>query len=241
MKNLKKLSLLVGFILIMNILQAQELQVNQKYVSLNAGSGMFTNLPKQKTAPKGSVYLNDNWEKSIVVLNDSSYISGVKAKYNFYSKNVELLYNDTVSLLFLSKLEKLILIEKDKQRVFVNSIHYLSKYPDLSGCDLIEVYADGRASLIAKLTLGMVEANYNTALDAGETSDTYYVKYTYYIINNGKLFKIRKNKGTVLMALNDQRDRLSAFIKQNKLKMKNVDDIAKVVKFYNSIYEETSN
>ncbi len=224
------------------LLNAQEVQVLDKYVSMNAGSGMFVNLPKQKTPPKGSTYLNDKWKKSLVILNDSSYINGIKAKYNFYTKSVEVLYNDTVSLINLSKLDKLVFLENGKQKVFVNSLEYIAQYPEFIGCDLVQVLADGkRAKLLAKLTLEMVEANYNTALDAGETSDTYYVKYTYYILNNGKLYKIKKNKSSVLYALKDQQDRVKIFIKQNKLKMKNADDIAKVVKFYNSIYEESSN
>ncbi len=223
-------------------ISAQEVsQQYGRYVPVYSNSTYMTNLPKQKTAPKGSVYLEDEWLDATIVLKDSSYISGVEANYNFYSKYVEIKRSGTekVSLLNFSKVDWLILSQANKNKVYENCTNFLINYPELGQCEFLEVLADGKpAKLIDKLTLDVIEANYNTALDAGQTSDTYIIEHTYFIINGDELIEIRKRRRFILNAFNDKRKQVKDYIKENNLKMRKIEHIAIVVKYYNSLHEE---
>lgn len=232
------------FIVVFSISTYSQTTTSQqgRYIPVYINNSYTTNLPMQKTPPKGSVYLADDWKTATIVLRDSSYITGVKANYNFYSKQVEILQNDTVKLLNFSKVDWLIFNNLVSTDFYENGSNFMLNYPELGQCDFVQVLERGStASLIIKLGLDLVEANYNTAIDAGSTSDTYVLKQVYYVIKNDKLIKIRKTKGSILSALSDKKDELKLYIKNNKLKMKNPTDIALVVNYYNSLYEQPTN
>ncbi|MBN2663125.1 MAG: hypothetical protein JXR68_05705 [Bacteroidales bacterium] len=213
-----------------------------RYVPVYFNNNYTTSLPMQKTAPKGSVYLAKDWKTATIVLRDSSYITNVKANYNFYSKYVEILQNDTVKLLNFSKVDWLIFNGIISTDFYENGSNFMLNYPELGQCDFVQVLARGNtATFIDKLGLDLIAANYNTAIDAGNTSDTYVLKHEYFVIKNNELIKIRKTKGSVLSTFSDKKDELKIFIKNNKLKMKNPKDIAQVVNYYNSLYEQSTN
>ncbi|MBN2891597.1 MAG: hypothetical protein JXL97_07010 [Bacteroidales bacterium] len=240
----KIIFLAIVIFLSINLTAQSTMQVYGKSVPvyINRGYGMTTDLPKQKTAPKGSVYLVDDWMKGTIVLKDSSYFEDIKYKYNFRSKYLEILdKTDSVQVLFFAKVDWMYYETNKGSQVFENCTNFVLEHPELGDCEFVQIMAFGRATLIDKLTMEMIESNYNAALDAGETSDTYYIKHTYYILKDGELIRIAKNKGSILNALSEKKDQLKSYIKTNKLKMKEPENIAKVVEFYNSLYEESTN
>lgn len=242
---MKKITLLVLSIMFLFPAFGQgTADVEGQYVELsfNSDQSRITNLPKQKTAPKGSVYLFDDWKEATIILKDSSYVTDYPMKYNLRSRYLEFKgKDDSINVLFFAKVDLMFVNTVNGTSVYESCANYVMDFPELGDCEFVEVMAQGKVLLIDKLTLGMVEANYNTALDAGETSDTYYVEHSYYIIKNGNLIRISKSKGSIISALDDKKDQLKSFIKTNKLKMRQPENIAKVVKFYNSLYEESTN
>ncbi len=217
-------------------------QQNNKYVPVYVDGAFVTNLPKQKTAPKGSVYMVDDWMNAQIVLRDSSCISNVKANYNLFSKYVEIKDNNEISLLNFSKVDWIVLSDQKTTSIYENCTNYMIDYPELGQCEFTQVLASGdNATLLDKLSLDILYSNYNAAVNAGSTSDTYILKHEYYIIKDKKLYSINKTKSSVLTTFDDQKDKVKLYIKVNKLKMKNPQDIANVVNYYNSLYEQTSN
>lgn len=213
-----------------------------KYVPVYVGGAMTTNLPKQKTAPKGSVYLVDDWMHGTIILKDSTNISGYPYRYNMRSKYIELKdESDSIKVLSFAKVDWMFSKTIHGTNVYDNCSNYMLEYPELGDCEFVEIMVYGKATLFDKLSLNMIEANYNRAVDAGETSDTYYVEHTYYILKDGELIRIKKSKGSVLNVLEDKKEELSSYIKSNKLKMREPNNIAQVVKYYNSLYEGNTN
>lgn len=214
-----------------------------KYVPVYINfSRQTTNIPMQKTEPKGSVYLADDFYKAKIILKDSSYIEDIIANYNFYSNYIEIIKNDTIKILNLNKVDWIILDKKGDERIYANGANIMLEYPEIGKCNIVEVLSNGtKAVLFDKMYMEILQANYNAAVDAGETSDTYVLKHEYFILKNNELIKIKKTKGSILSVLSDQEDALKTYIKQNKLKMKEPQDMAKVIDYYNSIYEQSSN
>ncbi len=241
---MKHLLLIASAIFLFNNIFAQSTINNKgKYQNIYINShGMTTNLPKQKTEPKGSVYMVDDWMNGTILLKDSSYISGYPFKYNMRSKYLEIKDDtDSIKVLYFAKVDLIFSQTVFGNEIYENCTNYIMQFPEFSDCEFVQVLAFGHATLLDKLTLEMIEANYNTAVDAGETSDTYFVKHNYYIIKNNQLIKIKKSKSSIVKALSDKEEEVKNYIKLNKLNLRETQNIVSVVKFYNSLHEEKTN
>lgn len=221
---------------------AQEVSFTQGgYVLIHNSGGFFTNLPKQKDAPKGSVYLFDEFLKSTVVLRDSSIITDYRININLYTKQLELYDEAQIAILNYSKIDKFYVNDKGNKEYYVSCPNLQIQYPDLGDCCFIQILYEGKkATLIDKITLDMVPSNYNLALNAGNSFDTYYAKHNYYILKDGKSLVIRLSKTSILFVLKDKRRELNNFISDNNLKLKNKTHLIEVLKYYNNLYEQNT-
>lgn len=237
----KKIVLALFLAFSMQVFSQGGMIVENKQVYIRT-DGLTTTLPKQKTAPKGSVYLSKDWLVGTIILKDSTYISDYPFKYNVRSKFVEIKEGaDNIKILSANRVSMMLSQGTKGPIIYKNASEYIKQYPELGACDFIQIMANGQVSLIDKLTMDMVESNYNAAMDAGETSDKYYVVHTYYIIKDGTIHKIKKNKKSILKILNDKETELATYIKTNKIRIKEPFEIAKVVNYYNSLHEKTTN
>jgi len=240
---MKKSFLFAFSLLFISQLFAQTTYFNgNKYVPVVSNSKYLTEIPKQKSAPEGSVYINDEWVNSTVVFNDATYIPNLQTRFNLSSQFLEILNTDnTIGVVYYAQIDYIITNEKHgKSSVFANCAKF-SEYTELKNGEFVEVLVDGKATFIDEIKLEVIQANYNTAIAAGKNHDTYSKKHAYYIINNGKILKIKKSKKSILNALQDKEEQISLYIKTNNLKMSNIENIINVVNYYNGLYEEGAN
>ena len=232
---MKKFSILVFLIGIALSAFSQEIkQVNTEYVPVYLNNTFFTNIPKQKTPPKGSVYLNDNFKKGMIFINDTSYITDVLVNYNFYTKRLELKTSDSTYIISPLKIKGFKI--KGKDGGLYRGFQDYFDYPEFKNCGLVKVYFDkDGVQLVEKYYLKVVKANYNLAVDAGSTSDTYVVASKKYIIHNGKAYKVNFNKHSILNALKDKKDEIKKFVKDNGLKYRDLSNVLVILNYYTSI------
>jgi lysyl-tRNA synthetase class II len=241
---MKKSVLFAFCLLFISQIFAQTASQNiNKYVPVVSNSKYLTEIPKQKNAPEGSVYIIDEWVSSTIVFSDATYMSNLETRYNLKSKFIEILNPDnTIGVVYFGQVDYIITNEKfGKSSIYANCLKFANDFPELKNSEFAEVLVDGKATLIDDIKLEVIQANYNPQIDAGKNYDTYTKKHTYYIINNGKLLKIKKNKKSILNALQDKQEQISTYIKTNKLKMSNIENIINVVNYYNELYEEGAN
>jgi len=239
---MKKFFLALFFSLGAIIIIAQEASFNGgKYVVIQMNNNIMTNLPKQKETPKGSVFLFDEYIKGTVLLRDSSVITDYKVNINLYTKQLEILNEDQISLLNYSKVDKIFVVNKGVKEYYTSCPNIIIQYPEIGDCSFIKVLYEGKyATLIDKVTLDLIPSNYNIALNAGNAYDTYIAKHNYYILKNGKALTIRLSRSSVLFVLKDKRKELNEFIIENNLNLRNTKDLTSVIKFYNNLYEQNT-
>ena len=232
---MKKLAIVILLLGMVFSASSQEItQVNTEYVPIYLGGSFFTNIPKQKTPPKGSVYLNDDFRKGEIFVTDTSYIANVLINYNFYTKRLELKTLDSTYIISPLKIKAFKI--KGKDGGLYRGFQYYYDYPEFKDCGLVKVYFDQKGiQLVEKFYLKLVKANYNVAVDAGSTSDTYYIASKKYIIHDGKAYKIGLNKSSILNALKDKKDEIKKFAKDNNLKYNNLSDVLIIMNYYASI------
>lgn len=218
----------------MNVFGQATAKVGNEYVPVSFSSNFFTSIPKQKTAPKGSVYLKDKYVNGMILINDNQYIDNVKLNFNFHTNKLEVKNNDTIYNIDPYKIKWFTI--KGSDFGLYTTPGKLKMYPELSNCNLIKLYYDdNNLKLIEKYYLKLLKSNYNTAVDAGETSDTYVVSSKMFIVKDNKVYKFSKNKHSILSIFSDKKDEIKTFVKENHLKYNKMADILKILKYYSSL------
>ncbi len=196
----------------------------------NAGGGVrVTEIHAKPVSAKGSIYYYDYYLPGGFTLYSGEVFSKATIRYNLKNQVVEMQLTDgTVKKVGIGDIAKL-----DISGIqFVNCAGY--KDAD-AGTGFFEVIASGKAKLLKKTDLNLLDANYNAALASGSRAATY-VKNTKYFVetdNTVKPFKPRKRK--VLKLFPSKKAELAAFIKEHKLKVRKEADLAKVFDYYNSL------
>lgn len=209
-------------------------KVGSEYMPISFSSNFFTSIPKQKTSPKGSVYLKDKYVKGMILVNENQYIDNVKLNFNFHTNKLEVVNGDTIYNIDPYKIKWFTI--KGSQFGLYTTPGTLKTQPELSDCDLIKLYYDDKnLKLIEKYYLKILKSNYNTAVDAGETSDTYVVSSKMYIVKDNEVYKFSKTKHSILTIFSDKKNEIKSFVKDNHLKYNKMADILKIMKYYSSL------
>lgn len=133
-----------------------------------------------------------------------------------YPEKVASIVIDTIKLLYCNNVNS----PSDKSKA--ESAYFILK-------------TDGKCSLLIKKNIRVQDAEPPKVLQDAKpakfihTSDTYYLK-----VEGKSAFRIN-NKKDLLNILADRKDELSKFIDSNKLGTKHLDDLVKIVTFYNSL------
>jgi len=231
---MKNLLLILSILLLFSSVSAQEITNTSEFVPLSFSSNFFTTIPKLKTPPKGSVYLNENYTKGMIIVNDTSYIKDVKLNFNFYTDKIEVYQNDTIYNID-PYLVKWFTLNGSNFGMYTTP-GPLKKYNEFKDCNLVKLYyKENNTVLLEKYYLKLLKSNYNTAVDAGETSDTYVVYSKLYLVKDNNVYKFSKRKSSILNIFADQKDSLKTFVKDNNLKYNKLSDIIKIIAYYDSL------
>jgi hypothetical protein len=95
--------------------------------------------------------------------------------------------------------------------------------------------ADGECKLLIKKNLRLQGAELPKPYQEAKPAKFIHTRDTYYIKPEGKSAVKIDSKKDLLDSLADKKDELSSFIKAKNLDVKEVDDLAKIVSFYNSL------
>ncbi|WP_299181921.1 hypothetical protein [uncultured Chryseobacterium sp.] len=150
------------------------------------------------------------------------------ARYNAYKDEIEFIKDDKTFV--LPKNDKLSVITFTTTK---ETLVYLNTSDDLSGY-FFEV-VDGKHSLYKKVKIKFIDAviatnSYATDRPASfkSTAPIYYIR-----IDNSNFIKNPKNHKDILQAFPDKKENISAFLKENKIKVDKEEDLKKLVKFLN--------
>ncbi|MDP2336212.1 MAG: hypothetical protein Q8N05_07135 [Bacteroidota bacterium] len=180
----------------------------------------------------GSPFLNSEFVKGQITL-----ISGEKSdanlRYDVYANEMQIKEKSEIFAIFHPEIVKVIEIDSLK---FVYSI-YLKTLGDENSKDAsyFILKADGKCQLLIKKNMRIQDAEpaklYQDAKPARfiPTKDTYYLK-----LKDENAVKIR-NRKELLSVLGNQKESFSEFISLNKLSTNDIEDLFRIVSFYNGL------
>lgn len=233
-KKLKMKKFLTTILIVFSIITVNAQSNNR---SSNISDGFNIN---RKNA-KGHQFLLDNWVLGYLVSNDGKLSEKMLLNYDIH-------YNNPTSKTS-NEMKDIVVIDKNLYSGFVlvdaNENKYIytkigrdkfsrkkkeDKYYQLIDAPNKNILLETSKKLKDPNASGWTSSRDNTL------SASFVMKTQYYVLNKDKVYvKTKLSSGSVAKALKDQKKVIQSYIKQNKLKFKNVNDLIKVMNYYNSL------
>lgn len=174
---------------------------------------------------EGSPYLNDEFQEGTIYMLDTVVIK-LPLRYNMYTDEMEYQLKGT---------NYIVANPQDVNKIEIGkSIFVYSSYNKKSG--YFDIFESGRCMLVQKKMIAYKPAEGPKAI-VGVAIPAQFVRKDdtfYLIINCSQTVKI-DNLKAVLKALEDQKDKMETFIKQEKINNIRKQNLVKIIKYYNSL------
>ena len=195
-------------------------------------------------ATVGTTFLTDDWNSGTIYFTLNRKLEDQSFQYDI-GQNQFLLKGDKdlenmADARIIDAVNVIAFVVSDKSsanRQFINSMNAGLTVNGTPLLGFVEVLADGNLSLFRKIETSVLKASYNVALNAGTKQDKIIKKETYYFKKKGSnnLFEVDKNKQSNLSFLSDHQDKVKNYVKDQKLKFKDEEDLTQIVTYYNSL------
>lgn len=213
--------------------------------SLRTFSGTYSGLFfDQIPHPKGEVinewYLNDHWNMSSILLKESEMVlENCLVKYNVKDETLEIKTSTDIKLLYVSKVKSVAWTDSvtNLKSYLISGQDFVENGAHLGG--LLEVLADGKKPLLKRTTIYIKKPDYNVAMSVGSRDETVYQQKDLYVSTNNTLSKI-KSKKDLLNSLQDQKELVESYIKDQQLNVKKEKDLIRALDFYNTQFKKGS-
>ena len=179
---------------------------------------------------EGSMYLYNAWKDGKCVLKDGSELKNRKYRYNIYFQQMQFAFEgDTLAFGVPEQLRKLCLDNK----TFI----YSEFIDDENGKanSYFQIIENGENKLLLKRTINYKFKNMS---GTGLPYDTFIRHISFYIQKGDNPAELLPNRKKSFVKLFDEnQDKISIFIKKNRLNIRNIDDMKKIISYYNTLNE----
>ena len=173
----------------------------------------------------------DFHEGTLYVLPDKEY--KVSVRFDVYADQMHL--KDSNEIYAIIHPEKVKLIEAgDYKFIYSAYVRYPGDTDPLNNSYLI-LKADGKCQLLVKRNIRVQDAELPKLYQEAKPAKFIYTSDTYFLKLKGMSAVRIKNKKELLTVLNDKSVAIDKFISSNKLDVKDLDDLIKIVSYYNTL------
>ena len=201
-------------------------------------AGVIQELKLPPAPTTGNIYIFDDWYAGNIVLDGNIEIKGQLLRYDLKHKTLEIKLAEGVKVCPLDLLASFNWFDKNlnDSTYFVN-ISHVPDQTEFYDRGVLQILYENKATLYKQYHLEFQESTYVPALDMGRRSNKIIKKSTLILQNSGKMYplayKLKKNKTVFGEAFEE----VEKYAKDNKLKVKNEDDLIGIVKHYNLLLE----
>lgn len=179
---------------------------------------------------EGSPLFAVNWLAGIVKFSNGGTFKTDFLKYDL--EKDQLYFKDTKSddlLLFAQAVSEFSLSKGEQQWLFRNGYAAVDRNKVTS---YYQVLVDGTVQLTKRI---VKQAFDERAYNSATTTRSYKEDEYYYLVRNNVPSKIKKDKKQVMALLSDKAAELENYCKEQALNLKNDEDLAKLISYYNSL------
>jgi hypothetical protein len=182
----------------------------------------------------GTPFLANDWKYGTLVLNTSRRYDSVRIRLNLYSQQVHFLNSSNLEVALDKGYIKEIIFSDGKGGV-PGGMHFQNGFPAVDGQDagnFYQVLVQGKIWLL--LSIRKIIAQDKDAM-SDEVRREYKTYEDCYAYDGKTMQRIRKDKTFVENLVADKKDKVEAFIAENKFKLRSIDEIRRVIEYYNTL------
>jgi hypothetical protein len=182
----------------------------------------------------GSPYLSDAWTHAAMRLNNNAIVSDIQVRLDLKSQQWHFLDSGNIERLVPVGLVTEVLLD-DSSGSEVKTADFRSGFPPVDSrktTDFYRVLSTGKVLLLHSM---LKKINIDKDEMAGTVQMEFAVYEEYYLFNGGKMWRVKKDKSEVLNQLTDKKEKMQTFIDENHFKLKSIDEVKRVIDYYNSI------
>jgi hypothetical protein len=177
----------------------------------------------------GSPFLDPDYKMGTVTTDDGLVYKDIPLRYNCYRDVLEFKKDKSVYDLMPKT--------KIKRVEFGGQVFAYKSYESSQGTDysFFEILAEGKATLCTRFTVNFYEAEDPKGFADAKPPRFDEIAKTYYVsVNNSPGRKITNSKKLIEFLADKQKD-MESFISKQKLGVKKVEDLKKIIAYYNSL------
>ena len=181
----------------------------------------------------GEPFLDPEFKEGAVFFSDSTKLEDVELRYNVYQDKMEVVFEgDTVGIQPSYRMTGLQLGDK----IFINSLMY-DEWTREFKYGYLELLINGKAMLLKKYEKSFKYNSFATKYNGGGGDRNFH------FIDKEKLFykkgvesaiQVKKRKKKVLEIFGDHAEKIEEYVKENNLRYRKEEDLAKIFQYYNS-------
>ena len=173
----------------------------------------------------GSPYLNEEFADGVIYMHDTVTIK-LPLRYNIYTDEME--YQ-------LKGINFVVANPQEVNRIVIGQSVFVYQTFNKKSV-YFELFESGKCSLIQKKSVAFKPAEGPKAITGAATPAQFLRKSdSYYLVKDKSQVLRIDNLKTLLIALEDQKDKMESFINQGKIKNIKKENLMKIVKYYNSL------
>jgi hypothetical protein len=180
----------------------------------------------------GSPFYKDDWRVGALILMDNRRFDTVRARLNLQSGEVHVMITGNEVALPKTYIKEILWPARFSG--IPDAVRFQNGFPAVDAQDALsyyEVLCQGKMWLLHSIR--KVIAQQKDEL-SGEVRKEYKTYEDYYAFDGKTMQRIKKDKAFIENLLADKKDKVEAFLTENKLKLKSMDEIQRVIEFYNT-------
>jgi hypothetical protein len=175
----------------------------------------------------GSFYLNDDWAKTDILLNnDSLVLRDINARIDLRNNVLEIKTNKDTLVLPTYRIKSFLFKETAKLYVTENFVKSPTK-------GFYQVLVDDKCTLLSHPDVKITPADFNIITNTGSRDDKIVKKESFYLFADNSLVLLNKSKSKFKKQFS-KNEKIANFFGQNKVKPKSKNFLLDFVNFLNS-------
>ena len=173
----------------------------------------------------GSPYLNEEFIDGVIYMRDTLTIK-LPLRYNIYTDEME--YQ-------LKGINFVVANPQDVSKIVIGKSVFVYQ-PYIKNGGYFELFESGKCLLVQKKSVAFKPAEGPKAITGAPTPAQFLRKSdSYYLVKDKSQVVRIENLKSLLKALEDQKDKMDAFVNQQQIKNIRKENIIKMVKYYNTL------
>ncbi|MDX2303550.1 MAG: hypothetical protein NW226_12160 [Microscillaceae bacterium] len=183
-----------------------------------------------------SFYLNKDWYIGSITLGSELQLNNCPFKVNLKENTLLVKLNEKTWVIEDKEVDSFEWTngKTNKKEYFVNANNFNLNVSRTSG--FFQITNQGKYKLLVKHVL-IEKDSFNPAMPNLGSTLSYTAIEQFYVDNSEKTILFEKNKKDILLIFDKKPTEVDNFIKENKIKIREAEDLARVFNFYNSITE----